>query len=59
MKREELLKFDFVKEHTNGDYSIFISKATNTIVLNKVLYEIQKTHKLYRIFDDVIKAVRI
>lgn len=59
MNKEDLLKFDFVKEECNGCYGIYPQKANNTYVLNKVLLELQKTHKLYKIFDDYIRAIEI
>lgn len=59
MKKEELLKFNFVKEEECGSYGIYPQRANTTLALNKVLLELQKTHKLYKIFDDYIRAVKL
>lgn len=59
MNEEELLKLTFVKKEHEGIYGIYLRKANNTHVLNKVLLELQKNYKLYKIFDDYIRAIRI
>lgn len=59
MNKEELLKLNFVKKECEGVYGIYPRKANNTYVLNKVLLELQKNYKLYRIFTDYIRAIRI
>ena len=51
MNEEELLKLNFVKKECEGVYGIYPRRA----VLNKVLLELQKNYKLYKISDDYIK----
>lgn len=51
MNEEELLKLAFVKKEHEGIYGIYPRRA----VLNKVLLELQKNYKLYKISDDYIK----
>ncbi len=59
MNEEELLKYGFVKKEYEGIYGIHLRKANNTYVLNKVLLELQKNYKLYKVFEDYIRAIRI
>ena len=48
--------FNFLKENYKGIIEISPTKCTNTEVLNKVLFELSKTHNLVRITQDWIRA---
>ena len=48
--------FNFLKENYKGIIEIYPTKCTNTEVLNKVLFELSKTHNLVRITKGWIRA---
>lgn len=49
-------EYDFIKQKYNGILEIYPQKAMNTITLEKVLYELRKTHNLVKVFDGWIRA---
>ena len=49
-------KFNFLKENYKGIIEIYPTKCTSTKVLNKVLFDLSKTHNLVRITKDWIRA---
>ena len=49
--------FNFLKENYKGIIEIYPTKCTNTEVLNKVLFDLSKTHNLVRITKDWIRAL--
>lgn len=55
---EEILKFNFIKQNYEGIIEIYPQKATNSMVLDKVLLELQKTHKLVKVTNDWIRAFK-
>ena len=58
MTLEEILTFNFIKQNYKRIIEIYPQKATNTMVLDKVLLELQKTHKLIKITNDWIRAFK-
>lgn len=58
MKLEEILTFNCIKQNYEGIIEIYPTKCTNTMVLDKVLLELQKTHKLIKITNDWIRAFK-
>ena len=46
MKLKEILHFNFTKQNYDGIIEIYPHKATNTMVLDKVLLELQKEYEL-------------
>ena len=48
--------FNFLKENYKGIIENYPTKCTNTEVLNKVLFELSKTHNLVRITKGWIRA---
>lgn len=59
MSLEEILSFNFTKQNHKGIIEIYPQKATNTLVLDKVLIELQKDYKLVKITNDWIRAFKI
>ena len=51
-------KFDFLKQIYDGVIEIYPTKCTNTMVLDKVLLELQKDYDLVKIFPDWIRAFK-
>ena len=58
MKEKDFLKYDFVKQNYPDILEIYPAKASNTIVLNKVLFEIQKNYELVKVFNNWIRAFK-
>lgn len=56
MKLKEILQFNFTKQNYDGIIEIYPQKATNSMVLDKVLLELQKEYKLVKITNDWIRA---
>lgn len=51
-----VLDYNFLKQNYKGIIEIYPTKCMNYSVLNKVLYELQKTHNLITITNDWIRA---
>ena len=58
MKLKEILQFNFTKQNYDGIIEIHPQKATNSMVLNKVLLELQKEYDLVKVFDGWIRAYK-
>lgn len=58
MNKEELLKFDWIKEKHEGILEIYPRKCGNDFVLNGILRKIQKDYELVKVFDDWIRAFK-
>ena len=56
MKEKDFLKYDFIKQNYEGILEIYPTKASNHIVFNKVLRELQKDYNLIQVFDNWIRA---
>ena len=56
MTLEEILQFNFTKQNYDGIIEIYPQKATNSMVLDKVLLELQKEYKLIKITNGWIRA---
>ena len=54
----EFTKYNFIKQKYEGILEIYPTKASNTIVLNKVLLELQKDYTLIQIFTGYIRAFK-
>ena len=54
----DITKFDFLKQNHEGIIEIYPTKCTNTMVLDKVLLELQKEYKLVKLFPDWIRAFK-
>jgi hypothetical protein len=54
----EFTKYNFIKQKYEGILEIYPQKATNTMVLNKVLLELQKEYDLVQIFTGYIRAFK-
>ena len=48
--------YDFLKSNYKGIIEIYPTKCMNTLVLNKVLSELEKDYDLVRITNDWIRA---
>ena len=58
MMLKEILQFNFTKQNYDGIIEIYPQKATNSMVLDKVLLELQKEYKLVKVFNDWIRAFK-
>ena len=58
MNLKEILQFNFTKQNYDGIIEIYPQKATNSMVLDKVLLELQKEYDLVKVFDGWIRAYR-
>ena len=58
MTLEEILQFNFTKQNYDGIIEIYPQKATNSMVLDKVLLELQKEHDLVKITNGWIRAFK-
>lgn len=58
MRKEELLKLDWISEKYPNILELRIDKCLNTFVLNKVLFELQKEYELVKIFNNYIRAFK-
>ena len=56
MTLEEILQFNFTKQNYDGIIEIYPQKTTNSMVLDKVLLELQKHYDLVKVFDGWIRA---
>ncbi len=56
MNLKEILQFNFTKQNYDGIIEIYPQKATNSMVLDKVLLELQKDYDLVKITNDWIRA---
>ena len=56
MTEKEYLSFNFIKKKYSGIYEIYPTKATNTEVLNKVIYDLQKHCEIVKITNDWYRA---
>ena len=54
----EFTKYNFIKQKYEGILEIYPQKAGNTMVLNKVLLELQKEYNLVQIFTGYIRAFK-
>ena len=54
----EFTKYNFIKQKHEGILEIYPQKAGNTMVLNKVLLELQKDYTLIQIFTGYIRAFK-
>lgn len=58
MKLKEILQFNFTKQNYGGIIEIYPQKATNSMVLDKVLLELQNEYDLVKVFDGWIRAYK-
>lgn len=58
MTLEEIKSFNFIKQNYEGILEIYPQKATNSMVLDKVLYELQKDYDLIQVFKGWIRAFK-
>lgn len=58
MSKEELLKYDWIKEKYEGVLEIYPKKCLNHVVLNKVLFELQEDYELIQVLNDWIRAFK-
>ena len=58
MKEKDFLKYDFIKQNYPDILEIYPTKATNHMVFNKVLRELQKDYNLIQVFDGWIRAFK-
>ena len=58
MRLKEILQFNFIKQNYEGIIEVYPQKATNSMVLDKVLLELQKEYDLVKVFDDWIRAYK-
>lgn len=54
----DITKFDFLKQNHDGIIEIYPTKCMNTMVLQKVLLELQKDYELVKVFPDWIRAFK-
>ena len=54
----DITKFDFLKQNYEGIIEIYPTKCMNTMVLDKVLLELQKDYELVKVFPDWIRAFK-
>lgn len=50
--------YDFLKSNYKGIIEIYPTKCMNTMVLNKVLLELQKDYDLVKVFPGWIRAFK-
>ena len=50
--------YDFLKSNHKGIIEIYPTKCMNTMVLNKVLLELQKDYDLVKVFPGWIRAFK-
>ena len=50
--------YDFLKSNYKGIIEIYPTKCMNTVVLNKVLLELQKDYDLVKVLPDWIRAFK-
>ena len=50
--------YDFLKSNYKGIIEIYPTKCMNTMVLNKVLLELQKDYDLVKVFTGWIRAFK-
>ena len=50
--------YDFLKSNYKGIIEIYPTKCMNTMVLDKVLLELQKDYDLVKVFPDWIRAFK-
>ena len=50
--------YDFLKSNYKGIIEIYPTKCMNTMVLNKVLLELQKDYDLVKVLPDWIRAFK-
>ena len=58
MTKKDFLEYNFIKEKYDGILEIYPTKATNYMVFNKVLKELQKDYNLIQVFDNWIRAFK-
>ena len=58
MTKKDFLEYNFIKEKYKGILEIYPTKATNHIVFNKVLRELQKDYNLIQVFNGWIRAFK-
>ena len=58
MKEKDFLKYEFIKQNYPDILEIYPTKASNHIVLNKVLFELQKEYELVKVFNNWIRAFK-
>ena len=54
----DINKFDFLKQNHDGIIEIYPTKCMNTMVLDKVLLELQKDCQLVKITNNWIRAFK-
>ena len=54
----DITKFDFLKQNYDGIIEIYPTKCMNTMVLDKVLLELQKDYELVKLFPDWIRVFK-
>lgn len=52
----DISKYNFLKQNHKGIIEIYPTKCMNTMVLNKVLIELEKEYDLVKITNDWIRA---
>lgn len=50
--------YNFLKQNYEGVIEIYPTKCMNTMVLDKVLLELQKDYELVKVFPDWIRAFK-
>lgn len=50
--------YNFLKQNYEGVIEIYPTKCMNTMVLDKVLLELQKDYELVKLFPDWIRAFK-
>ena len=58
MKLKEILQFNFTKQNYDGIIEIYPTKCMNSMVLDKVLIELEKEYDLVKITNDWIRAYK-
>lgn len=48
--------YDFLEEKYKGIIEIYPKRCMNTMILDKVLIELSKTHKIVKICNDWLRA---
>lgn len=51
--------YEWIKQESNGVLGIYPRKCLNSYIFNSVLLQLQKEYKLYKIFNDYIRAIKI
>lgn len=51
-------EYSWIKQNYEGVIEIYPSKCMNTLVLEKVLYELKKEYELVKIFNDWIRGFK-